>query len=73
MEEEEEGTRRPHMAARSLLTIYENGPAVKSIVGAPPGLVSLVASGQTPAEPARQPDGWFTIAEVLRQRHGSVV
>jgi hypothetical protein len=61
------------MTARSLLTIYENGPSVKSIVGAPPGLVSLVASGQTPAEPARQPDGWFTIAEVLRQRHGSVV
>jgi hypothetical protein len=43
------------MAARSLLTIYENGPAVKSIVGAPPGLVSLVASGQTPTEPADNP------------------
>jgi hypothetical protein len=43
------------MAARSLLTIYENGPAVKSIVGAPPGLVSLVASGQTLAEPADNP------------------
>jgi hypothetical protein len=26
--------RRPRMTARSLLTIYENGPAVKSIVGA---------------------------------------
>jgi hypothetical protein len=51
----------------SLLSLYENGPSVKSIVGAT--LPSLQPRREQ-ADPARHPDDWFTIAEVLRQRHG---
>ena len=61
------------MTARRLLTIYENGPSVKSIVGAPPGSGQPRRERADPDRTRRQPDGWFTIAEVLRQRHGSVV
>jgi hypothetical protein len=55
----------------SLLSIYENGPSVKSIVGAT--LPSLRASSPVADSTPRKLDGWLTIAEVLGQRHGSLV
>ena len=47
----------------SVLSVYENGPSVKSIVGRNPlsGVFGLVASGQTPLE---DPTGGLTIAEI---------
>jgi len=46
-----------------VLSVYENGPSVKSIVGRNPlsGVFGLVASGQTPLE---DPTGGLTIAEI---------
>jgi Glycosyl transferase family 2 len=55
----------------ALLSIYENGPSVKSIVGAT--LPSLRASSPVADSTPRKLDGWLTIAEVLGQRHGSLV
>ena len=57
------------IALRSVLSIYENGSSVKSVVGATHRF-DLVASGQTPPD---SPNGRLMSGGVLRQRHGSVV
>ena len=57
------------IALRSVLSIYENGSSVKSVVGATPRF-DLLASGQTPPD---SPNGRLMSGGVLRQRHGSVV
>jgi hypothetical protein len=55
----------------SRLSVYENGSSVKSVVGATFSSTSSRAGRLRPT--ARQPDGRLMIAEVLPQRHGSVV